>query len=63
MIDNTALADLQGKKLSEGGEAIVFSENFGHFEAAVRVHIFDPFLFTDAFGLKSLSWKIHFESG
>ena len=56
-------ADLQNKIISEGGEASVFIENFDGFETAVRVQIFDPFLFTDDFGLDSLSWKMHFEKG
>jgi len=59
----TIAADLQNKIISEGGEACVFSENFDGFETAVRVQIFDPFLFTDDFGLDSLSWKMHFEKG
>jgi hypothetical protein len=32
-------------------------------ETAVRLQIFDPFLFTSDFGVDSLSWKIHFEKG
>ena len=56
-------AELELKILSEGGEALVFSEKFGDVETAVRVQIFDPFLFTDDFSLHLLTWKIHFEKG
>ena len=56
-------AELKMKLLSKGGEAIVFSENFGNLETAVRLQIFDPFLFTKNIGLDSISWKIHFEKG
>jgi len=56
-------ADLEKRKISEGGEAIVFSDDFGDKKAVVRVHIFDPFLFSKEFRLDSLSWKIHFEKG
>ena len=57
------LAALQSKIISEGGEALVFSEEFGNLKTAVRLQIFDPFLFTKDFGLDSLSWKTHFEKG
>ena len=56
-------AELKTKMISEGGEALVFSEEFGNLKTAVRLQIFDPFLFTKNFGLNSLSWKIHFEKG
>ena len=56
-------AELQIKLISEGGEALVFSEEFGNFKTAVRLQIFDPALFTKDFGDDSLSWKIHFEKG
>jgi len=56
-------ADLKNKIVSEGGEALVFSEKFGIFETAVRIQIFDPFLFTNNFGLDLLTWKISFEKG
>ena len=56
-------AELESRNISEGGEAIVFSDDFGDEKAVVRVHLFDPFLFTKDFGLDSLSWKIHFEKG
>ena len=55
--------DLTSRKISEGGEALVFSEIFGEQETAVRVQVFDPFLFTNNFGFWSLSWKIHFGKG
>ena len=56
-------AELKNKIISEGGEALVFSEKFGIFETAVRIQIFDSFLFTDDFGLDLLTWKINFEKG
>ena len=56
-------AELKTKIISEGGEALVFSEKFGICETAVRIQIFDPFLFTDDFGLDLLTWKINFEKG
>jgi hypothetical protein len=49
------------KIISEGGEALVLSEKFEDLETAVRVQIFDPFLFTKDFGFDSLTWKIHFQ--
>ena len=52
--------DLQNEKISSGGEALIFSERFGDLETAVRVQIFDPFLFTKDFGLDLLTWTIHF---
>jgi hypothetical protein len=54
-------ADLQSKKISSGGEALIFSERFEDLETAVRVQIFDPFLFTKDFGLDLLTWTIHFQ--
>ena len=56
-------AELKKKLLSKGGEAMVFSEEFENLETAVRLQIFDPFVFTKDFGLDSISWKIHFEKG
>jgi len=55
--------NLQKRKISEGGEALVISNKFGDLEAVVRIHIFDSFLFTKDFWLNSLTWKIHFEKG
>jgi hypothetical protein len=49
--------------ISLGGEALVFSENFGDSETAVRLQIFDPLLFTENFGLRSITWKTHFRKG
>ncbi|CBY32153.1 unnamed protein product [Oikopleura dioica] len=54
-------AELKTKIISQGGEALVFSEKFGIYETAVRIQIFDPILFTDEFGLDLLTWKIYFE--
>jgi hypothetical protein len=56
-------AELKKKLLSKGGEALVFSEEFGNLETAVRLQIFDSSLFTKDFGLDSITWKIHFEKG
>jgi len=56
-------AELETKIISEGGEALVFSEKFGIFETVVRIQIFDPFHFTNDFGLDLLTWKINFEKG
>ena len=53
----------KSKILSQGGEASVFSETFGDLETAVRLQIFDPLLFTEGFGLGSITWKIYFEKG
>ena len=49
--------------ISEGGEALVLKEKFGDFETAVRLQIFDSFLFTENFGFDSISFKIHFQKG
>ena len=56
-------AELKTKVISQGGEALLFSEKFGIYETAVRIQIFDPFLFTNDFGLDLLTWKINFEKG
>jgi hypothetical protein len=57
------LDGLKEKIISEGGEAIVFSEKFGEKEFAVRVQIFDPFLFTTMFAANQIKWKTHLISG
>jgi hypothetical protein len=57
------LDGLKEKIISEGGEAIVFSEKFGESEFAVRVQIFDPFLFTTMFAANQIKWKTHLISG
>ncbi|CBY11880.1 unnamed protein product [Oikopleura dioica] len=49
--------ELKNKIISEGGEAIIFLEKFGNLKAAVRIHIFDAFLFTTNFGANELKWK------
>ncbi|CBY19293.1 unnamed protein product [Oikopleura dioica] len=49
--------ELKNKIISEGGEAIIFLEKFGNLKAAVRIHIFDAFLFTTNFGPNELKWK------
>jgi hypothetical protein len=54
---------LKEKIISEGGEAIVFSEKFGEKEFAVRIQIFDPFLFTTMFSANQIKWKTHLISG
>ncbi|CBY35032.1 unnamed protein product [Oikopleura dioica] len=50
---------LKGKLISEGGEALVFSEKFGGHEMAVRVQIFDPILFTKKLGADQITLKTH----
>ena len=55
--------ELKGRIISEGGEAIVFSEKFGKVEMAVRIQIFDPFLFTKKLGANLVKWKTHLISG
>ncbi|CBY36763.1 unnamed protein product [Oikopleura dioica] len=45
------------KKISEGGEAVIFLEKFGNLEVVVRIHVFDSFMFTTKFGAKTLKWK------
>ena len=57
------LNGLKEKMISEGGEAIVFSEKFGEVEFAVRVQIFDPFLFTEKFRENQIKWRTHLLSG
>ena len=53
--------EIETKRISGGGEAIVFEEQFGSLETAVRVQVFDPFLFTDRSG--SFSWRINLSKG
>ena len=53
--------DMESKMISSGGEAIILEEQFGDLKVAVRVHVFDPFLFTDADTLQQA--KIHFAKG
>ena len=55
--------ELKSKIISEGGEAVIFLEKFGNLEAAVRIHIFDAFLFTTNFGANELKWKTNLISG
>ena len=55
--------ELSEKLINSGGEAIVFSEIFGDVEFAVRVQIFDPFLFSKKFGADQIKWKTHLISG
>ena len=53
--------EVKSKLISSGGEAIILAEQFGDLEVAVRIHVFDPFLFTDADTLQQA--KIHFAKG
>jgi len=55
--------ELKGRIISEGGEAIVFCEKFGKIEMAVRIQIFDPFLFSQKFGADLIKFKTHLISG
>ncbi|CBY37225.1 unnamed protein product [Oikopleura dioica] len=43
--------------ISEGGEAIVFSEKFEETLMAVRVAVFDPFLFTKQCDTQHIKWN------
>jgi hypothetical protein len=45
--------ELEEKKI------IVFCEKFGETEFAVRVQIFDPFLFTKMFPANQIKWRTH----
>jgi len=55
--------ELKGELISEGGEAVVLSQKFGKDEMAVRIQIFDPFLFTKKFCANLIKWKTHLISG
>ena len=55
--------ELKEKLLSEGGEAIVFSQKFGENSAAVRIAVFDPFLLTKQFCAGQIKWRTHLISG
>jgi len=55
--------ELKNKIISEGGEAIIFLEKFGYLKVAVRIHLFDAFLFTSNFGANELKWKTNLISG
>jgi len=55
--------ELKGRIISEGGEAIVFCGKFGKAEMAVRIQIFDSFLFSKKFGTNSIKFKTHLISG
>ena len=57
------LDGLKKKMISEGGEAIVFSEKFGDGDFAVRVQVFDPFLFTTKLAANQIRWTTHLISG
>jgi hypothetical protein len=50
-------------EMSEGGEALVLTQKFEDFPIAVRVHIFDPYLFTAQFPSDKVTSKAHFEKG
>jgi len=56
-------AELKNNIISEGGEAVILLEKFGNLEAAVRIHVFDAFLFTTNFGANQLKWKTNLISG
>jgi len=55
--------ELKNKIISEGGEAVIFLEKFGNLEAAVRIQLFDAFLFTSNFGANEFKWKTNLISG
>jgi len=54
---------LKEKKISEGGEALILNQKFGETVMAVRVHAFDPFLFTKKSCADKIKWKTHLISG
>ena len=56
-------APLTSKVISEGGEALVLSQTIAGYEIAVRVHAFDPFLFTDKEKLQNITIAMHLSSG
>ena len=55
--------ELERKIISEGGEALIFSQKFGNYEVAVRIQVFDSFLFTPKLGVDKIKWKTHLISG
>jgi len=55
-------APLTSQVISEGGEALVLSQTIAGYEIAVRVHAFDPFLFTYKEKLKNLTAIMHLSS-
>ena len=55
--------ELKDELLSEGGEAIVFSQKFGENLMAVRIAVFDPFLFTKQFCAGQIKFRTHLISG
>ena len=55
--------ELKKKLLSEGGEAIVLNLKFGENLMAVRIAIFDPFLFTKQFCAGQIKFRTHLISG
>ena len=56
-------AQLKAKSILQGGEAIVLEENFDGLEVAVRVQVFDPFLFTEELKNEDISFEIHLSKG
>jgi len=55
--------ELKDELLSEGGEAIVLNQKFGENLMAVRIAVFDPFLFTKKFCAGQIKWRTHLISG
>ena len=55
--------ELKAKTISQGGEAIVLEENFDGLDVAVRVQVFDPFLFTEELKNEDVSFEIHCSKG
>ncbi|CBY15060.1 unnamed protein product [Oikopleura dioica] len=51
--------ELKDQLLSEGGEAIVLSQKFGENLMALRVAVFDSFLFTKKFCAGQIKWRTH----
>ncbi|CBY10866.1 unnamed protein product [Oikopleura dioica] len=51
--------ELKDELLSEGGEAIVLNQKFGENLMALRVAVFDSFLFTKQFGAGQIKFRTH----
>ena len=49
--------------ITTGGEAIVINEKIESYDTAVRVQVFDPFLFTEKLKQENITWQIHVAKG
>ena len=55
--------EFEANFISQGGEAIVLEESFDGLDVAVRVQVFDPFLFTKNLKREDISCEIHLSKG